>query len=180
MASDYKAISDQHWQDYGTKIDRWAPRFLANQYDDRTHFIFELLQNAEDALRKRGNGGSGTVAFALSPDGLRVSHFGKPFEEPNVRAICSIGESTKEEDLTAIGKFGIGFKSVYSLTIRPEVHSGEENFAIESFVHPVAIKPIPCAPGETVFWLPFKEDSGDIADEIREALKALPAATLLF
>ena len=23
---------------------------LANRYDDRTHFIFELLQNAEDAL----------------------------------------------------------------------------------------------------------------------------------
>ncbi len=180
MASDYKAISEQHWQDYGTKIDRWAPRFLANQYDDRTHFIFELLQNAEDALRKRGRKGSGTVAFALSAEGLRVSHFGKPFEEPNVRAICSIGESTKEEDLTAIGKFGIGFKSVYSLTSRPEVHSGDENFAIESFVHPVAIEPLQCALGETVFWLPFKDEAGDIAEEIRDALTNLPATTLLF
>lgn len=180
MASDYRAISDQHWQDYGTKIDRWAPRFLANQYDDRTHFIFELLQNAEDALRKRGRKGSGTVAFALSPEGLRVSHFGKPFEEPNVRAICSIGESTKEEDLTAIGKFGIGFKSVYSLTSRPEVHSGDENFAIESFVHPVAIEPLQCALGETVFWLPFKDEAGGIAEEIRDALTNLPATTLLF
>ena len=28
---------------------------LANRYADRTHFIFELLQNAEDALARRDN-----------------------------------------------------------------------------------------------------------------------------
>lgn len=180
MPSDYKAISNQHWEDYGTKIDRWAPRFLANQYDDRTHFIFELLQNAEDALGKRFGKGSRNISFNLLPTGLRVAHFGKPFEQANVKAICSIGESTKEEDVTTIGKFGIGFKSVYSLTNRPEIHSGDEHFAIESFVHPVEIDPIGMEAEETVFWFPFKENAEEIFAEIQDALVDLPDTTLLF
>ena len=99
--------------------------------------IYELLQNAEDALRKRsGWVGSRAVQFALIKSQLRVSHFGKPFDEPDVRGICGIDESTK--DLTAIGRFGIGFKSVYAFTDHPEVHSGLEDFAIEDFVRPVA------------------------------------------
>src|SRR2546426_7489451 len=44
---------------------------------------------------------------------FRSSHHGAPFTEGDVRGICGIAESTK--DLTAIGRFGIGFKSVYAL-----------------------------------------------------------------
>lgn len=41
---------------------------LADRYDDRTHFIFELLQNAEDALDKHGAwNGPRRVTFNLSP-----------------------------------------------------------------------------------------------------------------
>jgi hypothetical protein len=36
----------------GRKLVSWAQDRLANRYADRTHFVFELLQNAEDALRK--------------------------------------------------------------------------------------------------------------------------------
>ncbi|MCH7831938.1 MAG: hypothetical protein IIC55_03605 [Proteobacteria bacterium] len=38
-----------------------------------------------------------------------------------------------------IGRFGIGFKSVYAFTDCPEIHSGDEHFAIESFVWPKGI-----------------------------------------
>ena len=55
-------------------------------------------------------------------------------------SICGIGESTKDTDLTAIGRFGIGFKSVYAITNQPEIHSGDEDFGIKNYVHPVAIK----------------------------------------
>ncbi len=38
---------------YGTDIGRIGPMLLVDRYDDRTHFIFELLQNVEDALARR-------------------------------------------------------------------------------------------------------------------------------
>src|ERR1700720_1212786 len=74
---------------------------LADRYTVRTHFIFELLQNAEDALARRTRWvGSRSVRFHLTERALRVSHFGRPFDDPDVRGICGIDESTK--DLTAI------------------------------------------------------------------------------
>ena len=110
---------------------------LANRYDDRTHFIYELLQNAEDALAGReGRRESRAVSFDLNPHRLRVSHYGVPFGANDLAGLCGIGESTK--DLNAIGRFGIGFKSVYAFSVRPEIHSGSEDFAIESYVWPVA------------------------------------------
>ena len=53
MASDYAQIRDENYKRYGTDIGRIGPMLLADRYDDRTHFIFELLQNAEDALARR-------------------------------------------------------------------------------------------------------------------------------
>src|SRR5437588_12680040 len=109
MPSDYGAIKADNERRYGTDIGRIGPMLLADRYDDRTHFIFELLQNAEDALARRpGWHGSRSVTFHLTESALRVSHFGHPFDEADVRGICGIAESTK--DLTAIGRFGIGFK----------------------------------------------------------------------
>src|SRR5579859_6492363 len=125
MASDYKSIRADNERRYGTDIGRIGPMLLADRYDDRTHFIFELLQNAEDALARRtGWSGQRSVRFLLTNNELRVSHFGKHFDEPDVRGICGIAESTK--GLNAIGRFGIGFKSVYAFTDRPAVHSGSE------------------------------------------------------
>jgi hypothetical protein len=112
MPSDYQAIRDDNRRKYGTDIGRIGPMLLSDRYDDRTHFIFELLQNAEDALARRsGRQGSRSVQFDLTENALLVSHFGHRFDKADVRGICGIAESTK--DLTAIGRFGIGFKSVY-------------------------------------------------------------------
>jgi hypothetical protein len=105
MASDYNAIRAENQHEYGAGIGRIGHMLLANRYADRTHFIFELLQNAEDALsRRRGWHGSRAVTFTLESDSLRVSHFGEPFNEADVRGICGIGESTK--DFTAIDGLG--------------------------------------------------------------------------
>src|SRR5271166_2337157 len=105
MPSDYQAIRDDNRRKYGTDIGRIGPMLLSDRYDDRTHFIFELLQNAEDALARRSaRPGSRSVQFDLTRNALLVSHFGHRFDEPDVRGICGIAESTK--DLTAIGRFG--------------------------------------------------------------------------
>src|SRR5882762_4981764 len=97
MVSNYKAIRADNERRYGTDIGRIGPMLLADRYDDRTHFIFELLQNAEDALARRsGWEGSRSVTFHLTEGMLQVSHFGQPFNEADVRGICGIAESTKD------------------------------------------------------------------------------------
>ena len=179
MACDYQAIRRDNEHRYGTDIGRIGPMLLANHYDDRTHFIFELLQNAEDALARRDNWqGSRAVTFHLTGKTLRVNHFGLPFDELDVRGICGIAESTK--DLTAIGRFGIGFKSVYAFTDRPEVHSGTEAFAIESFVWPAATPEVEHDPDETVIVIPLKDTDESGYDEIARGLGGLGASALLF
>jgi hypothetical protein len=179
MASDYTSIRAGNVRRYGTDIGRIGPMLLADRYDDRTHFIFELLQNTEDALARRcGGSGPRSATFHLTESQLIVSHFGRPFDEADVRGICGIAESTK--DLTAIGHFGIGFKSVYAFTDRPEVHSGVEGFAIESFVWPVAAPSISKKPNETVILIPLKQDDPTGRSEIAAGLERLGPSALLF
>ena len=181
MALDYKKIRKDKEKEYGTKVGNYG-RLLANLYSDRAHFILELLQNAEDALKNRGTewSGSRAVSFHLTKDMLRVSHFGRPFDEADVRGICEIGESVKAEDLTAIGRFGIGFKSVYAITERPEVHSGPEDFAIENYVLPEAVRHIERGNEETVFIFPLNSNGESAYDDIAEGLIRLGASSLLF
>jgi len=114
MSVDYTKIAEENLRKYGTEIERIGEMLLAHRYSDRTHFVYELLQNAEDAIRLRKNnaGLPRSVCFTLDNDHLEFTHYGLPFDETHVRAICGIGESTKEDELTAIGHFGIGFKSV--------------------------------------------------------------------
>src|SRR5437667_7255513 len=179
MASDYAQIRDENYKRYGTDIGRIGPMLLADRYDDRTHFIFELLQNAEDALARRyGWQRSRSVSFHLTKSALRVSHYGQPFDEADVRGICGIAEGTK--DLTAIGRFGIGFKSVYAFTRRPEIHSGTEDFAIDNFVWPTATQPVQRDPDETVILLPFKPGDTQAVTEIERGLRHLGGTVLLF
>ena len=181
MALDYRKIHKDKEQEYGTKVGNYG-RLLANLYSDRAHFIFELLQNAEDALRERVSEwqGSRAVSFNLTKNKLRFNHFGRPFNEDDVRGICEIGESAKVDDLTAIGRFGIGFKSVYAITDRPDIHSGPEDFAIENYVLPVAAPTIERGVGDTVFQLPLKSNGDSTYADIATGLIRFGASSLLF
>lgn len=152
MPSDYDRIRADHIREYGEGTRHLA--FLDRLYPDRTHFLFELLQNAEDA-------GATVVRIALRADRLEVRHDGRPFDERDVRAICGVDAGAKADDLTMIGKYGIGFKSVYAYTTAPEVHCGGEHFRIEAYVRPYATAPRPLAPGETLFVLPFSRPEAD-------------------
>jgi hypothetical protein len=193
VPADYEKIRAENITRYGT--DTAVLDLLGQLYSDRTHFIFELIQNAEDA-------GARELAFELFGDRLEVRHDGRPFTDADVRGICGVGNSAKAGDLTAIGRFGIGFKSVYAYTQTPSVHSPGEHFRIENYVRPVAIAPagapddapasaldgVPAsaadgAPGETLFIFPF--DRGDLSPaaataEIAAALAGLGLGTLLF
>ena len=54
------------------------------------------------------------------------------FSEDNIRAICSVGDSTKTLNGGYIGEKGIGFKSVFKVAKRVHVQSGPFSFA---FLH---------------------------------------------
>ena len=188
MASDYASISQQNTVNYGKKIRKLGDALLSKLYSDRSHFIYELLQNAEDALSRRtrkqpGVAIPGVVEFRLYQDRLEFRHFGIAFGEEDVQGICGILEGTKAEDLTQIGRFGIGFKSVYAYTSSPEIHSGDEHFVIRDYVHPSAVAATELMEDETLLILPF--DSRDISaakafEEIAQRLKRLDPHTLLF
>ena len=136
MPADYQRIREENIARYGW--DTAVLDLLGQLYSERTHFIFELIQNAEDA-------GATELAFELFEDRLELRHDGRPFTEADVRGVCGVGQSDKASDitgdLTAIGKFGIGFKSVYAYTRTPRIYSGGEAFRIENFVRPYAVNP---------------------------------------
>lgn len=179
VASNYEAICKQNRESYGTKGALKSGQLAAGLYDDRTHFIFELLQNAEDALGRRDERhGSRKVAFTLNQTRLMLSHFGKPFDEADVRSVCDIAESTKNE--SSIGRFGLGFKSVYTVTDLPEIHSGDEDFAIENYVFPKQLARSARAADETQIILPLKAEDASAAQDITAGFRHLGPGALLF
>jgi len=175
VPADYEKIRAENIARYGW--DTAVLDLLGQLYSERTHFIFELIQNAEDA-------GATEVAFELFEDRLELRHDGRPFTEADVRGVCGVGQSGKAADLTAIGQFGIGFKAVYAYTRTPRVHSGREHFRIENFVRPAAEPPPAAGPGSwTLFVFPFDHDTvpaSVAAREIGAALDALEPGILLF
>lgn len=179
VASNYESICDENRGRYGTEGALKSGGLAAGLYDDRTHFIFELLQNAEDALGRRGNWqGPRKVAFTLTSPCLQLSHFGKPFDEADVRSVCDIAESTKNE--SSIGRFGLGFKSVYTVTDLPEIHSGEEDFAIEDYVFPKRADRTAREADETKIILPLKSEDMTAPQEITAGFRRLGPGALLF
>ncbi len=187
MASNYDLITEENIRKRGTDFDDIG-RFLAEQlYSDRTHFVYELLQNAEDAIGRRAKGSRHhfrrSVEFRLFRDRLELSHFGEPFDEEDVRGICDVLRGTKSDDATQIGRFGIGFKSVYAYTSSPEIYSGDEHFRIERYIRPHAAPPRRLEEGETLFVFPFDHEvvsPVEAFEQIRERLRSLGPRTLLF
>jgi hypothetical protein len=175
MASDYQKILKDNLREYGEGTRHLE--FFGRLYSDKTHFIYELIQNAEDARATQ-------VSFVLGPDKLEMRHDGRLFNEQDVRGVCGVGVGTKADDLTQIGKFGIGFKSVYAYTLTPEIHSGDEHFRIEHYVRPVAADPLePGSNWTTLFIFPFnRDDSGadQAFQDIAARLENLGVRTLLF
>lgn len=146
-------------------------------YPDQAHFAFEMLQNAEDT-------GATEAIFRLCKDGCWFEHDGKrTFTETDIRAITGIHNSTKKETSDQIGKFGIGFKSVFVYTLTPFIYSGDFSFKVSDLVLPEVIPPHSIKDEKTRFWLPFNnpdKKKEDAFSEISFRLTDLAELTLLF
>ncbi len=149
-------------------------------YPDPAHFIYELLQNAEDMNATE-------VTFRLYSDKLIFEHNGtkRDFDLDDIDAITNKGKSPKADDPTQIGKFGMGFKAVYAYTNTPEIHSGEFNFRIENVIDPNDDGvPQTAKKNFTQFIFPFdnpKKSANDAVKEIiEEGFDKLNETALLF
>ena len=145
-------------------------------YPDRAHFIYELLQNAEDA-------NASNVRFVLSEESLVCEHDGRPFDEADIRAITGIGTGTKKDDEDKIGRFGIGFKAALVYTDTPRIWSPTFAFEISDMVLPTEMDLDSSLGDRTRFEFPFnslKKPAPDAFSEVKTGLQEVSAHTLLF
>ncbi len=150
---------------------------LVGLYSDASHFVYEILQNSEDAKAT-------WIKFDLHPDKLIITHNGIVFNGQDIEAITSISnlENDKKKDLEKIGKFGIGFKSVYAVTDTPRIQSGKFEFEIIKFVLPSNFKDANNFP-ETIITLPFthpKRSKEEIFELIQNKFENFEFYNLLF
>ena len=178
MATDYNWIAQENERRYGEETEHL--RIYKRLYSDKTHFVSELIQNADDSKSKH-------LELQLDSNALFVWNDGRQFTKEDVRNICSLGLSDK--DLTQIGTFGIGFKAVYNYTDSPEIYSGVERFLIRDLIKPEGIDVGEMTPkiatqldkGRTVFQLPFKNSlHPEDIERLKRRLLDLDKRSLLF
>lgn len=131
---------------------------VEREFSRRGHYLYEFMQNADDAC-------SFSMAVRLETDTVEILNDGRPFSPEDVDSVCCIGRSWKKPE-GYIGYLGVGFKSVFLVSDRPEIHSGPYHFTFrrhwwpENFpwqIVPVTLPPEPL-PGSwtTRFVLPLK------------------------
>ena len=86
---------------------------LVRQFSERSSFVRELVQNALDA-------GAGRIEVMLFEEGesliIEVIDDGEGMDRDIIeRYLLTLFRSSKERDLTKIGKFGVGFVSLFTL-----------------------------------------------------------------
>ena len=169
---------------------RGVQRSVVDKYSDQAHFIYELLQNADDV-------GATSARFRLQKDGLFFIHNGSahftvsdPETEDadkdsgalgHINCITSIANSNKTE--ASIGKFGVGFKAVFQYTQTPHIYDPKFRFRIERFIVPHMLEADLDwrVASETVFWFPFDhtvKTPEESFEDVREKLKSLDLPTL--
>jgi hypothetical protein len=118
-------------------IDNPVVSLSKNLYLKETRFVYELIQNAEDSDYKiaKEERVLPFLSFAVSSDRIIVDSNEDGFREPNVSAICTVGESTKTGADGYIGEKGIGFKSVFKIAKRVHVQSEPYSFAFDYDQH---------------------------------------------
>ncbi|KAK1591130.1 hypothetical protein Q3G72_002764 [Acer saccharum] len=115
-------------------------------YSQDSHFLLELVQNADDNMYPEN--AEPTLTFILQESGITVLNNELGFSARNIRALCDVGNSTKQGSGAGyIGQKGIGFKSVFRVTDAPEIHSNGFHVKFDisegqiGFVLPTVVSP---------------------------------------
>lgn len=141
-----------------------ATSLSSQLYKKSTHFLLELIQNADD---NSYNTPTPTLSFSYTLGHLRVDCNEVGFTADNVEAICGINQSTKrgkKNDGEQIGEKGIGFKSVFKAADVVWISSRDFAFKFDNtkflgMVSPTwAVFPANVQPGWTSIWLDFTKN----------------------
>ena len=165
-------------------------------YSKDTHFIFELLQNAEDNTYEAVEPSLSFRLEKFDPTGtqgsdgvLIVQNNEIGFSSDNVDAICAVGKTTKSKILGYIGEKGIGFKSVFRITSNPHIFSNGYCFCLPEhdeetglgYIVPQWVVRVPegIDSSHTTIILPLDKD-GFGYSEIEKMLRDIEPETILF
>lgn len=164
-------------------------------YAKDSHFIFELVQNAED--NNYPDGEDARLHFEVGKldlegcetTALIVHNNEVGFNDKNVRAICQVGKSTKKKFQGYIGEKGIGFKSVFRITTCPYIFSNGFQFSLPEndnetglgYIVPTWVSLIPdtISSDATSIVLPLNKSEKD-SDGVITALRDISPETILF
>ncbi|KAK3712619.1 hypothetical protein LTR37_009062 [Vermiconidia calcicola] len=129
-----KRVDEDEGSDENANDLEGALRVLSVElYSKPTHFILELIQNADD--NRYGSTVSPQLKIIFRTDGfLWIGCNENGFMPNNVRAICRIGHSTKKVEGSQkgyIGEKGIGFKSVFKVADVVWISSGALQFQFD-------------------------------------------------
>lgn len=97
-------------------------------YTDDKRFIYELLQNADDASNESG---SLDVKIDFVSNYIIISHKGMPFSQVDIKSLASSGDGNKTGDDNKTGFKGIGFKSVFAHSNLVIIKSGDYCFKFD-------------------------------------------------
>lgn len=120
-------------QAFGNKMYNNYIQIINQAGTDKSRFLNELLQNADDCRYSEGE--IPTFDLRISGNQIIVKYNEIGFTKQNVRAITAIGESTKKLLLdgkdSSIGEKGVGFKSVFGVAESVEIHSNGFDFILK-------------------------------------------------
>lgn len=89
-----------------------------------------MLQNADDNKYEKAaaQGEDPYISFHLFSNKMIIECNEDGFTQDNVKAICSVGESTKLKSHGYVGEKGIGFKSVFMVAEKVHIQSNDFSF----------------------------------------------------
>ena len=156
MPSDYNIITRNNEEQLGT--DTASRKTQLSLYSNPTQFVYEILQNADDC-------GATEIFFKLLGDSIVIEHNGKPFTSEDVKGITYFGKGISRDDFVKLGRFGIGFKSVFAVTATPIIISGNEHFRIHD-LYRVREYPYPSdlLRSHTSFATPYSDNYSECAE----------------
>ncbi|XP_072098501.1 uncharacterized protein [Mobula birostris] len=126
-------------QVHQNRLGRSLARLSTELYSKDTHFVLELIQNADDnSYPPFDDDTTASLLFVVERDCIILLNNECGFEEKNIRAICDVGCSTKgKHKYGYIGQKGIGFKSVFKVTDTPEIHSNGFHICFDKLSGPM-------------------------------------------